>query len=75
MGNIRLKPDDTPDDGVTPRERDLLSSHRRRGSRTVRLVVDCWAWELPGGRVDPYEDPAVARWRRRPGGGPAACGC
>jgi 8-oxo-dGDP phosphatase len=28
-----------------------------------RFVVDCWTWELPGGYVDPDEDPAVTAAR------------
>ena len=28
-----------------------------------RFVPDCWAWELPGGYVDPDEDPVVAAAR------------
>ena len=28
-----------------------------------RFVLDCWTWELPGGYVDPDEDPAVTAAR------------
>lgn len=28
-----------------------------------RFVIDCWTWELPGGYVDPGEDPAVTAAR------------
>ncbi|MGH3824264.1 MAG: NUDIX hydrolase [Pseudonocardiaceae bacterium] len=28
-----------------------------------RFVPDCWTWELPGGYVDPNEDPALAAAR------------
>lgn len=28
-----------------------------------RFIIDRWVWELPGGYVDPHEDPAVAARR------------
>jgi hypothetical protein len=28
-----------------------------------RFVPDCWTWELPGGYVDPNEDPAITAAR------------
>lgn len=31
--------------------------------RRHRFVQDCWTWELPGGYVDPDEDPAVTAAR------------